>query len=85
VLKEISRAKYRSALIPIFGTGHAGFAVLEVAPRLVQRALAFFKENPKSALKEVYFLAYSEGDLDVLERAIEDHSGFKPVGAEPQA
>lgn len=71
VLKEIAAARsYRSALVPIMGTGQGGYPVSEVAPLLVKRALAFFKENPKSYLKRVYLLAYSEGDLEILKSAI---------------
>jgi nudix-type nucleoside diphosphatase (YffH/AdpP family) len=67
VLKSISSTKrYRSALVPIFATGQGGFPVHDVAPLLVKRALAFLEENPKSTLKEIYFLAYSEGDLEIL-------------------
>jgi nudix-type nucleoside diphosphatase (YffH/AdpP family) len=71
VLNAISGAKrYKSVLIPIFGTGQGGFPVHEVAPLLVSRALAFFEENPNSKLKEIYFLAYSEGDLEILTSAM---------------
>ena len=70
MLKAISAKRYRSALIPLFGTGQGGFPTGEVAPRLVKRACAFFKENPKSALRKIYFLAYSEGDLEILKNAI---------------
>ncbi len=71
VLKAISSAKlYKSALIPIFGTGQGGITVEEVGPKLVQRAAAFFKANPRSELKEIYLLAYSEGDLETLRTAI---------------
>ncbi|MGO9983205.1 MAG: NUDIX domain-containing protein [Rhodomicrobium sp.] len=71
VLEEIADTKrYRSVLVPIFGTGHGGYPVSEVAPMLVARALAFFKDNPKSYLKKIYLLAYSEGDLEILKSAI---------------
>jgi ADP-ribose pyrophosphatase len=83
VLQEISAAKqYRSALIPIFGTGQGGFLVGDVAPRLVQRALAFLKENPRAKLKEIYFLAYSEGDLEILKNAIKQYANIEAVEAE---
>jgi ADP-ribose pyrophosphatase len=77
VLKAISAKRYRSALIPLFATGQGGFPTGEVAPRLVKRACAFFKENPKSALRKIYFLAYSEGDLEILKNAIEEAAGVE--------
>jgi nudix-type nucleoside diphosphatase (YffH/AdpP family) len=72
VLKAISAARrYKSALVPVFGTGQGGYPVADVAPLLVKRALGFFEEYPRSSLKEIYFLAYSEGDLETLKNAIE--------------
>ncbi len=83
VLKAISSAKrYRSALAPMLGTGQGGFPVARVAPLLVKRTLAFFRENPKSPLREVYFLAYSAGDLDTLRNAIKEFSAVEPVEEE---
>ncbi len=83
VLKAISAAKrYRSALVPMLGTGQGGFPVGRVAPLLVKRTLAFFRENPKSPLREVYFLAYSEGDLEILRNAIKEFSSIEPVEEE---
>ncbi len=68
VLEAISSSKqrYRSALIPIFGTGHGGIRTDLVAPMLVERTIDFFKANPGTKLQEIYFLAYSQGDLDLL-------------------
>jgi ADP-ribose pyrophosphatase len=80
VLRAISAAKrYRSALVPIFGTGQGGFLAGDVIPLLVKRVLVFFRENPKSTLREVYFLAYSEGDLETLKNAISISSAVEPV------
>jgi nudix-type nucleoside diphosphatase (YffH/AdpP family) len=80
VLQAISEAKrYRSALIPIIGTGQGGYPVSEVAPRLVQCAVTYFQENPKAPLKEIYFLAYSEGDLEILKSAIKRYAGIEAV------
>ena len=82
-LNAIAAAKrYRSALVPIFGTGQGGYPVSDVAPLLVNRALAFFKNNPKPALKKIYFLAYSEGDLEILKSAIVRSSDIEAVEKE---
>ncbi|MGC2395851.1 MAG: hypothetical protein WA579_07625, partial [Rhodomicrobium sp.] len=83
ILKAISAGKrYRSALAPMLGTGQCGFPVGRVAPLLVKRTLAFFRENPKSPLREVYFLAYSAGDLEILRNAIKEFSSVEPVEKE---
>lgn len=87
VLKAISAKRYRSALIPLLGTGQGGFPVGDVAPRLVRRAYSYLKENPKMPLREVYFLAYSEGDLEVLKSAIGEYAALREVtdGHDPAA
>ena len=69
----------RSALVPMLGTGHGGFPVARVAPLLVKRALAFFRENPKTPLREIYFLSYSEADLGLLRNAIKEFSSVETV------
>lgn len=81
VLKAISSAKrYKSALVPIFGTGQGGFPVADIAPLIVKQALTFFRENPRSPLKEVYFLAYSEGDLEILKTALKTSEAVEFIG-----
>ncbi len=86
VLDAIAADKrYRSALIPIFGTGQGGLSVSDVAPRLVKSARAFFKDNPKSFLKRIYFLAYSEGDLEILKSAIVQSGDADPVGQDEKS
>ncbi|ADP70603.1 NUDIX hydrolase [Rhodomicrobium vannielii ATCC 17100] len=79
VLAAISKRRYRSALIPLFGTGQGGFPVSEVVPVLVKGARDFFAENPKSPLREIYFVAYSEGDLARLKNEIRVVTGVTPV------
>jgi ADP-ribose pyrophosphatase len=71
-LSAIAAARrYRSALVPVLGTGQGGYPVSEVAPLLVRRALTFFEENPRSRLRKIYILAYSVGDLDILRSAFD--------------
>ncbi len=70
VLAEIAAKKYRSVLVPMLATGQGGHPVQDVAPVLVERALAFLKSRPKSPLKEIYFLAYSVGDKEDLQREL---------------
>ena len=71
-LSAIAAARrYRSALVPVLGTGQGGYPVSEVAPLLVRRALTFFEDNPRSRLRKIYILAYSVGDLDILRSAFD--------------
>ncbi|MBT3071120.1 NUDIX domain-containing protein [Rhodomicrobium sp. Az07] len=84
VLLAISKRRCRSALIPLFGTGQGGFPVSEVVPVLVKGAREFFAGNPKSALREIYFVAYSEGDLARLKNEIHAATGVAPVEVEAE-
>ncbi|MGO9171381.1 MAG: NUDIX domain-containing protein [Rhodomicrobium sp.] len=76
--------RYRSVLVPIFGTGQGEYPVSEVAPLLVKRALAFFKEHPKTPLKKIYILAYSEADLEILRSAIARSEDAEPIEGDRQ-
>lgn len=62
---------YRSVLIPMLGTGANGIPVREAAPRIVERAVEFFKQKPKSRLQEIYFNAYAEPDRVILMKVLE--------------
>ncbi len=67
LLSEADAGKYRSILIPMLATGQGGFHVKDVAPRLVARAIQHFKDVPRSKVREIYFLAYSLADKEILE------------------
>jgi ADP-ribose pyrophosphatase len=88
VLDKISAAKlYKSALIPLLGTGTGGLPADNVAPRLAGAAVEFFRNNPRSALKKIYFLAYTAEDFEIIKTAIE-HKKFGVFNGEydePQA
>jgi O-acetyl-ADP-ribose deacetylase (regulator of RNase III) len=62
---------YRSVLIPMLGTGEGGFQVHDVAPRMVDRAVAYLERNRKSVIREIYFVAYSLEDREVLHHVLE--------------
>jgi len=79
VLAAIAKARHRSALVPLLGTGQGGFPAAEVAPVLVKGAREFFAANPKSPLGEIYFVAYSEGDLALLKNEIRAQAGVAPL------
>ena len=67
VLKEINlRRKYQSVLIPLLAAGQGGLVAGTVAPRIIDRAVRFFSENPGSKLKEIYLLAYLIAEQEIL-------------------
>jgi ADP-ribose pyrophosphatase len=71
VLSAIERRRrYTSVLFPMLGTGEGGFAVNDVALRLMLRAIEFFRGHPAARLQRIYFLGYSNFDANVLEEAM---------------
>lgn len=66
--------RYSSVLIPMLGTGQGGLRVKAVAAKLLERAVAFMRENPHGKLKSVYLLAYSEIDADDLAQAFQQRA-----------
>lgn len=75
---------FRSVLIPMLGTGQSGLLADEVAPVLVASAVQFLKDNPKSRLKEIYFMAYSIGDVLSLHEAMRAMGAAGSLGPEQQ-
>lgn len=69
---------YRSVLIPLLGTGEGGASAIAIAPRLVDRAITYLEANPQSRLEDVYFVAYSFGDEQILEAALKDSTRLTP-------
>jgi O-acetyl-ADP-ribose deacetylase (regulator of RNase III) len=60
-LKELG---IRSILFPLMGTGQGGGKPEEVAHLLIKKAISCLKANQKGPLKEVYFLCWTEKDLE---------------------
>lgn len=76
---------FRSVLIPLLGTGEGGFAVKEVALRLVHRAIAYLEDNKRSKISRIYFVAYSLGDREELQNIMQESSKLSPALREDRA
>lgn len=62
---------YRSVLFPLFGTGQARADPARVVDQLIAGAIEAAKtQQPEHRPNEIYFLAYTEGQRDVLEREL---------------
>jgi ADP-ribose pyrophosphatase len=66
------RARYKSLLVPMIGTGISGLPVRAVAPALVETAISFLRDNPNTGLQSVFFNAYSIDDRSHLDSALND-------------
>lgn len=74
-------ASGKSVLFPMLGTGEGGLPLNQVAPRMLQRTIAFLQENPEARVEKVYFLAYSEVDADILDSTFKALTSYlEPVG-----
>lgn len=80
VLQEIHFwRRARSALVPLLGGGQGGLPVIEVAPILVDRAVAFHKQYPQSHLDEVFLLTYLNAEEAIVRRVLEGHPDLEPL------
>jgi O-acetyl-ADP-ribose deacetylase (regulator of RNase III) len=62
---ELANENIQSILFPLMGTGTTQVKPQDVADQLIDTAVAYFEDCPESRIKEVYFLAYNEQDLDL--------------------
>jgi O-acetyl-ADP-ribose deacetylase (regulator of RNase III) len=62
---EMADTEIQSILFPLMGTGQSGLSAQTVTDRLIDTAIAYLEQCEESRIKEVYFLAYSEQDLEL--------------------
>jgi O-acetyl-ADP-ribose deacetylase (regulator of RNase III) len=61
---ELEKFCLQSILFPLMGTGTARGPLKDKAAELIEEAIAYFKSNPSSHLDRIYFLTYTEEELD---------------------
>jgi O-acetyl-ADP-ribose deacetylase (regulator of RNase III) len=61
---ELKDVGIRSILFPLMGTGQGGGKPQDVAHLLINKAISCLKANQNAPLKEVYFLCWTEKDLE---------------------
>jgi nudix-type nucleoside diphosphatase (YffH/AdpP family) len=71
--KKLANENLHSILFPLMGTGTSKKSAQEVAADLIDEAISYLEENPQSKAEKVYFLAYSEQDLELCERIMKSH------------
>jgi nudix-type nucleoside diphosphatase (YffH/AdpP family) len=60
-----------SILFPMIGAGDGGLDINEVVPELVGAAVRYFRDSPKTTLKEIYLLAYTSEHQSACDRELE--------------
>lgn len=68
---KLAAEDLRSILFPLMGTGTARAGKEKTVPVLIDAAVSYLKASPNSKLKEVYFLAWTDIDLEVCQSVIQ--------------
>jgi O-acetyl-ADP-ribose deacetylase (regulator of RNase III) len=63
-LPKYRRSKCNSILFPLFGTGTGGARVNETVKELIDAAVGYLENNRTSVIKDVYFLALTDHQLN---------------------
>jgi ADP-ribose pyrophosphatase len=71
VLRHVAdEGRYESVLLPLIGTGEGALRVSEVAPIVVERTIDVLRQTPAARLKDVFILAYTDLDVEVVGEAL---------------
>jgi O-acetyl-ADP-ribose deacetylase (regulator of RNase III) len=70
-------AALRSIIFPLIGTGAAGGKRRDNAQELIDAAVTYLRAHPNSRVETVYFLAWTQGDLDTWQRTLRDTPGVE--------
>jgi len=62
-----------SILLPLFATGMAEGDSESISSRLINEAVNYLQSNPNSKLKDVYFLAYTDKELEDCLKVLDNH------------
>jgi O-acetyl-ADP-ribose deacetylase (regulator of RNase III) len=63
--EDMADEEIYSILFPLMGTGTTQLSAQGIANLLIDTAVCYLEENPESKVEKVYFLAYSEQDLEL--------------------
>ncbi len=54
----------KTIIFPLFGTGMGGGDVKEITANLIETVILYFKSNKNTKIREIYFLAYTDIQLN---------------------
>jgi O-acetyl-ADP-ribose deacetylase (regulator of RNase III) len=69
---EYAPLQLRSILFPLIGTGTGRGSLEKTAPSLIKAAIAYLNANRNSRVEKVYFVAWSDKELDVCQTALQE-------------
>jgi len=65
-----------SILLPLFATGMAEGDSESISSKLINEAVNYLQSHPDSKLKDVYFLAYTDEELEDCLKVLDNHSSL---------
>jgi O-acetyl-ADP-ribose deacetylase (regulator of RNase III) len=69
----------RSILFPLLGSGAANEPVTKTAPLLIQAAISYLQKNAASTIDTVFFLAFTDVELEECRAILEKSAKVVPV------
>jgi O-acetyl-ADP-ribose deacetylase (regulator of RNase III) len=76
--EELEGLGLKSILFPLMGAGTAGGNLKETAERLLQAAISHMETAEDSAIEDVYFLAWTDIELDTCKAILEGSDKVEP-------
>lgn len=70
---EFFKARCKSVLLPMMGTGDQGLTTDQVLPKILESTLSFFNEMAEPKLTAVHICAFSMNDADIARGALDHH------------
>jgi hypothetical protein len=64
--ERLRNEEIRSILFPLLGTGNSRANIQRVADELIESAITYLQDNPKSRISKVYFLANTDVQLECI-------------------
>jgi O-acetyl-ADP-ribose deacetylase (regulator of RNase III) len=68
----------KSILFPLMGTGIAPGDLQQAAQRLFEAAVSYLRSNPSSTIEKIYFIAWSDVELETCRFVLESFADLKP-------
>ncbi len=69
----------RTIVFPMMGTGVGGGDITQIAPRLIEEAIAYLLSHPESGIQTVYFSAWTRRDLNVCLATLRNSREVEPI------
>ena len=63
--EQLEKEDIHSILFPLMGTGTSRASAQEIADELINEAVSYMEENPRSKIDTIYFLVYNEQDREI--------------------